>query len=116
MRHFSIGKVALAFLAATVFVSCDNDDKEISPAMEGDKEYRFVRVLVTDEQASTLTQITPTTAAIESFNTKFPLANIYPTASGRFAAVLYQNQNLVEMFETGLESREGHAQMGRYYS
>ncbi|GAB2473279.1 hypothetical protein GCM10011375_26400 [Hymenobacter qilianensis] len=109
MRHFLSAKIALAILAATVFTSCD-DDQELStrPSTDPGKEYRFVRVLIADEQAATLTQLTPATAAIESFNAKFPLATLYPTASGRFAAVMYANQNLVEMFDTGLESHDDH--------
>lgn len=108
MRNFFPTKIAFALLAATAFTAC-NDDKEVSPdAADADKEYRFVRVLVADELAPKLTQITPATASIESFDAKFPLANIYPTASGRFAAVLYQNQNLVEVFDTGLESHVDH--------
>ena len=108
MRYVSTVKVALAFLTASLLVSCDKEDQELSPAAEADKEYRFVRLLVTDEQASTLTHIIPATAKVASFPTKFPLASLYPTASGRFAAVLYQNQSLVEMFDTGLESHVDH--------
>jgi len=108
MHRLSTTKLAFALLAATAFTAC-NDDQDANPdAAATDTEYQFMRVLVTDEQASTLTQITPADASIASFPTKYPLANLYSTASGRFAAVLYQNQNLVEVFDTGLESHVDH--------
>ncbi|HEX8330632.1 MAG TPA: hypothetical protein VF629_24090 [Hymenobacter sp.] len=98
-------KLALSLAAATVLASCDKNEKETAPAV---KEYRYVRVLVTDEQATKLTQITPRDASVASFDTDFPLGTLYPTASGRFAAVLYGSQNLVKMFDTGLESHGDH--------
>jgi hypothetical protein len=106
--HFS-PKLTLGFLAMLALASCKKDGEDAAPVeANAGKEYRHVRVLVTDEQASTLTQITPFDASIASFPAKYPLANIYPTASGRFATVLYQNQNLVEVFDTGLESHIDH--------
>ncbi|WP_046246746.1 hypothetical protein [Hymenobacter terrenus] len=98
-------QLALSLTAATVLAACDKDDKEVVPAA---KEYRFVRVLVTDELVPKLTQITPHNASIASFDADFPLGALYPTASGRFATVLYSSQNLVKVFDTGLESHGDH--------
>ncbi|RFP64314.1 hypothetical protein D0N36_14755 [Hymenobacter lapidiphilus] len=99
-------QLALSLAAATLLASCDKNDKsEVAPDV---KEYRYVRVLVTDEQDLKLTQITPRDASITSFDTDFPLGTLYPTASGRFAGVLYGPQNLVKMFDTGLESHGDH--------
>lgn len=102
-------KLALAFLTVLALASCKKESEDAAPTdATAGKEYRYVRVLVTDEQATKLTQINPFDASTTTFDTKYPLANIYPTASGRFATVLYQSQNLVEVFDTGLESHIDH--------
>lgn len=98
--------LALGLCAAAVFSSCKKDD-DITP-IEAQGEFKFMRVLVTDETANTLTQINPSSAGITSFNTKFPLGNLYATANGRYAAVVYGAQNLTEMFDTGLEWHGDH--------
>ncbi len=105
----TLTKTALLFLITTIFYACkkDNDEPQANPD-DPTKEYRFVRVLVSDGLSTTLTQINPFDAGIASFDAKFPLASLYPTASGRFAAALYQSQNLVEIFDTGLEFHTDH--------
>ena len=100
--------LTLGLCAAAVFTSCKKDE-EVNPVVQG--EFKHVRVLVTDESANTLTQINPSAAAITSFNTKFPMGNLYATANGRFAAVVYGSQNLTEMFDTGLEWHGDHVDM-----
>jgi hypothetical protein len=111
MKHlFSSARLALTIAAALTLAACNRDNDDVTPVdPDAGKEYRFVRLLVADEQASTLTQLTPFDGSTASFTTKYQLATLYPTASGRFAAVLYQSQNLVEMFDTGLESHDDHA-------
>jgi hypothetical protein len=111
MKHFfSSARLALTIVATLTLAACNKDNDEPTPTdPDAGKEYRFVRLLVADEQASTLTQLTPFDGSAASFSAKYPLATLYPTASGRYAAVLYQSQNLVEMFDTGLESHDGHA-------
>ncbi len=111
MKHlFSSARLALTIAATLSLAACNKDNDDVTPAdPDAGKEYRFVRLLVADEQASTLTQLTPFDGSTASFSAKYPLATLYPTASGRYAAVLYQSQNLVEMFDTGLESHDGHA-------
>ncbi|MBC6611322.1 hypothetical protein H8B15_10330 [Hymenobacter sp. BT507] len=107
--NLSTSAFLLALLATATLSSCDDNDSETLPdTAASEQEYRYVRILVSDEQATKLTQITPSDASVASFDTKFPLANLYTTASGRFATVLYQNQNLVEVFDTGLESHVDH--------
>jgi hypothetical protein len=101
--------LALGLCAAVVFTSCKKDE-DVNP-IDVKGEYKYVRVLVTDESANTLTQINPSTAGITSFDTKFPMGNLYTTASGRFAAVIYGSNNLTEMFDTGLEWHGGHVDM-----
>ncbi|MBW3130927.1 hypothetical protein [Hymenobacter profundi] len=107
--NLSTSTFLLALLATATLSSCDDNDSDAAPdAAATEQEHRYVRVLVSDEQDTKLTQITPFDASVTSFNTKFPLANLYTTASGRFATVLYQSQNMVEVFDTGLESHVDH--------
>ncbi|UYQ91195.1 hypothetical protein MKQ68_13955 [Chitinophaga horti] len=109
---FSKGNLKLfgaAVLAATTLFACKKDDDHHHDDHDDDgKEYQFVRVLVSDQTASTLTQLEPHTGATTTFNTKHPLASLYPTASGRYAAVLYGAQNLAEVFDAGLTLHDDH--------
>jgi len=103
-------KAAALFILFTVgFAACkkDTDTPTPEPVVTA-KEQKFVRVLVSDETSTTLTQIDPFAAKISTFTGKYPLANIYGTASGRYAAVLYGAQNLVEVFDSGLQSHDDH--------
>ena len=101
--------VLLFTLLATGFAACKKDSNPTEPAPETTtKEYKFLRVLVADESSAALTQIEPSTAKITTFTGKYPLANIYGTASGRYVAVLYGAQNLVEVFDSGLHSHDDH--------
>jgi len=103
-------KTALLFaLLATGFAACKKDNNTTEPVPEALlKEHKFLRVLVADETSPVLTQIEPSTGKITAFTGKYPLANIYGTASGRYAAVLYGAQNLVEVFDSGLQSHDDH--------
>ena len=102
-----IKTTVLFFLFATCFAACKKDTNTPAPDIMA-KEQKFVRVLVSDETSTTLTQIDPFEAKIATFTAKYPLANIYGTASGRYAAVLYGTQNLVDVFDSGLQSHDDH--------
>ncbi|WP_212748292.1 hypothetical protein [Dyadobacter sediminis] len=93
---------------AAVFTACDKDQNEPAPQPETTKEFKYVRLLVSDEVSNQISFIDPFTSKVSTFDGKFPLANLYATASGRYAAVLYQNQNLVEVFDSGLQSHTDH--------
>ncbi|MEJ8803889.1 hypothetical protein [Pontibacter sp. H249] len=108
-KKFNLRSLGLSLVAAMVFTACQKDD-DVNP-IENKGEFKHVRVLVTDESATKLTQINPATAGITSFDTKFPMGNLYATANGRFAAVVYGSQNLTEMFDTGLEFHGNHVDM-----
>ncbi|TKC10708.1 hypothetical protein FA048_11085 [Pedobacter polaris] len=101
--------LALFVLIAASFSACKKDRSvpEVIDEETG-KEFKFVRVLVSDETASTLTQIDPFAAKINTFNTKYPMPSIYGTASGKYATVLYGAQNLVEVFDSGLLLHDDH--------
>lgn len=100
--------IALISLVAATFAACKKDNNEIEvPAIEN-KEFKYLRVLVTDELSSKITMIDPFEAKINSFDTKYPLASIYGISGGRYAAVLYGSQNLAEVFDTGLQTHTDH--------
>jgi hypothetical protein len=103
-------KVASLFiLMATALAACKKDNTPTEPIPEAiTKEHKFLRVLVADETSATLSLIEPSTAKITAFTGKYPLASIYGTSSGRYAAVLYGAQNLVEVFDSGLQSHDDH--------
>lgn len=100
--------LATAFIAVAAISSCKKDDHDHNHVDDPSKEYKYLRVLVGDEVTPKLTQIDPSAAAITSFDAKYPLASLYGTASGRYAAVLYGSQNLVEVFDSGLETHTDH--------
>ncbi len=97
-------------MIAAAFSACkkDNNEPEPEPSQDSSKEYQYVRVLVSDELSNQLNLIDPSAATVTAFNAKYPLANLYGTASGRYAAVFYQSQNLVEVFDSGLASHGDH--------
>lgn len=101
-------KIAALFLLLTACFAACKKDNDSQPEPDTGKEQKFVRVLVSDETSTTLTQIDPFALKITAFTGKYPLANLYGTASGRYAAVLYGAQNLVEVFDSGLQSHDDH--------
>ena len=102
-------KAALFVAVAAAFTACkkDNQQPEEEPTNAA-KEFKYVRLLTSDETSNKLTLIDPFSAAVSSFDAKYPLANLYATSSGRYAAVLYGTQNLAEVFDSGLSSHVDH--------
>lgn len=102
-------KAALLIAVAAAFTACkkDNQQPEEEPTNVV-KEFKYVRLLTSDETSNKLTLVDPFSSAISSFDTKYPLANLYATSSGRYAAVLYGTQNLAEVFDSGLSSHVDH--------
>ncbi|RZK21292.1 MAG: hypothetical protein EOO86_01470, partial [Pedobacter sp.] len=105
----NLKKTAMLIVVAAAFAACkkDNVQPEETPTAAA-KEFKYVRLLTADETSNKLTLIDPSTAAVSSFDAKFPLANLYATSSGRYASVLYGAQNLVEVFDSGLASHVDH--------
>ncbi|AZI26850.1 hypothetical protein EA772_16455 [Pedobacter sp. G11] len=102
-------KAALIVAVAAAFAACkkDSSQPEETPTTAA-KEFKYVRLLTSDETSNKLTLVDPSTAAVTVFDAKFPLANLYATSSGRYATVLYGAQNLVEVFDSGLASHVDH--------
>ena len=99
---------------AVAFTACKKDNDTSTPEEDvSAKEHKYVRVLVSDELTSQLNLLDPFAGTITAFNGKYPLANLYATASGRYAAVLYGSQNLAEIFDSGLLSHGDHIDVDR---
>lgn len=110
----NLKKLVLLLTFAAAFTACKKDNDVTPPEVEdAAKEFKFVRVLVSDELTTQINLLDPSTGAIAAFNGKFPLANLYGTASGRYAAVLYGTQNLAEVFDSGLLSHDDHVDVDR---
>lgn len=107
-KHFK--KMAFVALLTTSFAACkkDNIDPEPEIPATAGKEFKYLRVLVADELSNKLSQIDPFSAKVTTYDAKYPLANLYGTAGGRYAAVLYGAQNLVEVFDSGLSTHVDH--------
>ncbi|GAB3174878.1 hypothetical protein [Telluribacter humicola] len=101
-------KLVLSLVAAVAISSCNQDPDPEPNNLDDGKEFKYVRVLVADEKSNQLTQLNPSDASTSTIDAKFPLATLYPTASGRYSAVLYGSNNLVEFFDTGLEYHGDH--------
>ncbi|MEJ7560015.1 MAG: hypothetical protein WKF66_17005 [Pedobacter sp.] len=111
----NLKKLGVLLLMAAAFSACKKDNDIINPEMpdEAAKEYKYVRVLVSDELSPQLNLLDPFTGKVNAFSGKYPLANLYGTASGRYATVLYTAQNLVEVFDSGLLSHGDHVDVDR---
>lgn len=101
-------RVLLIVSVALFFSACKKDDKLPDEPGTNREEYRHIRVLVTDAESATLTQITPADGNIVSFEAAHPNAAIYATANRRFGALLYGSQNFAQFFDCGLEYHGDH--------
>lgn len=110
MKRNQFKKLGIVLTMTLAFAACKKDNNEQEPQLPGEvnKEQKFLRVLVSDEQGTQLSYIDPFNAKVTAVTAKYPLANLYGTASGRYAVVLYQAQNLVEVFDSGLQTHVDH--------
>lgn len=98
---------ALGALALSL-VAC-NRNNEPEPDEPG--EYRFVRLLVTDELTNQVSLVNPRDGKVETFTAKFPKASVYTTESGRYGVLLHRADNFVEKFDTGFEGHGDHVDL-----
>lgn len=111
MNRKFLKNIALIGLIAVSISACKKENEEIIPDENKEttgKEFKYLRVFVSDELTNKLNIIDPFEAKISTFDTKYPLASLYGIAGGRYAAVLYGSQNLAEVFDTGLQSHTDH--------
>ena len=93
-------------------VSCSNDDNENDNNLEETtQEFKYLRVLVSDETTTELTLINPEEGTATFFDAKFPKSALYTTESGRFAGIIHRADNTVETFDSGFENHGDHVDM-----
>jgi hypothetical protein len=98
----------LLLISTSVFIlSCEKHDHDAEPD-DPSKEYKHLRVLVSDETANTLSLVTPFDGSVSSHAAKFPKSALYSTESGRYAGIVHTSNNLTETFDSGLENHGNH--------
>lgn len=102
-------KLIFLFALSLFAVSCSNDDDNNSEAPdESLAEYKYLRILLSDEKTAQLTLVNPVDATTASFNAKFAKSALYTTESGRYAAIIHRASNEVQTFDSGFEGHGDH--------
>lgn len=100
-------KKLLYTLAFIVFLSACSKNNDIEP--NDNKEYKFIRVLVSDENTKQISLVNPRSGTTQSFEAKFAKSTAYTTQSGRWAVLVHRADNMVETFDVGFENHGDHA-------
>lgn len=102
-------KLIFLFALASFAVSCSNDDdNDATIPDETISEYKYLRILLSDEKTTDLTLVNPLDATTSSFTAKFAKASLYTTESGRYAGIIHRTSNTVETFDSGFEGHGDH--------
>ena len=103
-------KLLFLFALSAFAVSCSNDDDHDHDdhSEETNQEYKYVRILVSDEKTTELSLVNPIDGTASFFNAKFPKSALYTTESGRFAGIIHRADNMVETFDSGFEFHGDH--------
>lgn len=102
-------KLILLFALSLSAVSCSNDDNNtIENPDEALTEFKYLRILLSDEKTTQLTLVNPVDATSSFFNAKFAKSSLYTTESGRYAGIVHRLDNTVETFDSGFESHGNH--------
>lgn len=102
-------KTILLFISTfTLLVtSCDNEKhEEVAP--DDPLEYKYIRVMVSDEITNAVSVINTRTGETQSFEARFPKSATYQTASGRFGVLVNTANNYVQLFDSGFEGHGDH--------
>ncbi|ABQ06306.1 hypothetical protein [Flavobacterium johnsoniae] len=102
-------KLIFLFALSLFAVSCSNDD-DTTPETpdEALTEFKYLRILLSDEKTTQLTLVNPVDATSSFFNAKFAKSSLYTTESGRYAGIVHRLDNTVETFDSGFESHGDH--------
>lgn len=103
-------KLIFLFALSTFVVSCSNDDDNniIETPEETLSEFKYLRILLSDEKTTEITLVNPVDATTNSFNAKFAKSALYTTESGRYAGIIHRADNTVETYDSGFESHGDH--------
>ncbi len=106
-------KLSLKFILLSIFAcfflltSCEDHDHE-HDADNPNTEYRYIRVLVSDENSKTLSLVNPWDGSVTPFEASHAKSSLYATESNRFMAIIHRDNNLTQTFDTGLENHGDH--------
>lgn len=101
-------RLLFLFTLAPLLYSCSNDDAVDEVALEDAQEYKYLRVLVSDETTNQLSLINPVDGTASFFDAKFAKSALYTTESGRYAGIIHRADNTVETFDSGFEYHGDH--------
>ncbi|MGR3810527.1 hypothetical protein [Jiulongibacter sp. NS-SX5] len=87
--------------------SCENTSNDVEPNDEN-TEFKHIRLLVSDENSSELSLVNPYTNEVQSFDAQYAKSRLYTTESGRYAAIIHREDNLLQTFDIGLEFHGDH--------
>ncbi len=73
-------KKLLYAVAFTAFLTACSKNNDVDP--DDNKEYKFIRVLVSDENTKQISLVNPRDGKIQSFDARFPKSAVYTTQSG----------------------------------
>lgn len=104
MKKF-IQKIGWGVLGVAVLASC-NKENEVEPTDL--REYKYVRLMVSDELTNQISVVNPRDGKVETFEARFPKSALYTTESGRFGVVVHRDNNLVQKFDSGFENHGDH--------
>jgi hypothetical protein len=99
-------KVSLLAGLAFFSISC-NKNNDADPVDDG-QEFRYVRVLISDEISNQISLVNPRDLTIQTFQAKFPKSALYTTESGRFGGLIHRENNMLETFDSGFEPHGDH--------
>ena len=97
---------SLVMLGLALSVSSCHKHDEVDP--NDPLEYKYVRVLVSDEKTTDLSVVNPRTGLITTEQARFPKSAVYTSGSGRFGVLVHRDNNLVQSFDTGFEAHGDH--------
>jgi len=102
-------KLIFLFALSTFVISCSNDDdNNVETPDETLSEFKYLRILLSDEKTNEITLVNPVDATTAFFNAKFAKSSLYTTESGRYAGIVHRADNTVQTFDSGFESHGDH--------
>lgn len=98
--------VTLSLIA--VLLSCTKDDQS---ATQNSRETEFsnIRLLVTDEESTTVNYINPSNNEVNTYETAFAKSYVYANNNGRFGVIINNTNHSLKVLDCGIESHGDHA-------
>jgi hypothetical protein len=101
-------RLILLFAASILVFSCNNTDDDVIKSDENLTEYKYLRLLISDETTTALTLVNPVLNTTSSFEAKYSKSALYTTESGRFGTIFHREFDFTETFDSGFEFHGDH--------